>query len=85
MTAEKQVPPNATLRGFAALKARDPQALSVLSSKGGKRAHELGVGHQFTSEEAKIAGRKGGARSKKNGEKQAAVMAVQSGVVESRA
>lgn len=45
-------------RGFAAL---SPERLREISSKGGRRAVELGVGHRFTSEEAREAGRKGGA------------------------
>lgn len=37
-----------------------------IASLGGKAAHEKGTAHEFTSEEAKIAGRKGGkAASKK--------------------
>jgi general stress protein YciG len=31
-----------------------------IASKGGKAAHQLGVAHEFTSEEARSAGRKGG-------------------------
>ena len=31
-----------------------------IASKGGKAAHAKGTAHQFTSEEAKAAGRKGG-------------------------
>jgi len=31
-----------------------------ISSKGGKRAHELGRAHEYTPEEAREAGRKGG-------------------------
>ncbi len=45
-------------RGFALL---DPERLREISSAAGKKAHELGKAHRFTSEEAKEAGRKGGA------------------------
>ncbi len=45
-------------RGFASL---SPERRFEISSKGGKAAHAKGTAHQFTSEEAKIAGRKGGA------------------------
>jgi general stress protein YciG len=45
-------------RGFAAL---DPEARRAISSKGGKSAHAQGVAHQWTSEKAAAAGRKGGA------------------------
>lgn len=31
-----------------------------IASKGGRAAHEQGVAHEFTSEEAREAGRKGG-------------------------
>lgn len=46
-------------RGFASM---DPQKQREISRKGGKRAHEKGTAHQFTSEEAREAGRKGGSR-----------------------
>jgi general stress protein YciG len=44
-------------RGFASL---DPAKLREIASKGGRAAHEQGTGHEWTSEEARIAGRKGG-------------------------
>jgi general stress protein YciG len=44
-------------RGFAAM---DPTLVSELAKRGGKAAHQAGTAHQFTSEEARIAGRKGG-------------------------
>lgn len=31
-----------------------------IASKGGKAAHQKGTAHEFTSDEAKAAGRKGG-------------------------
>ncbi len=31
-----------------------------IASKGGKAAHKLGTAHQFTPDEARVAGRKGG-------------------------
>ena len=31
-----------------------------IASKGGKMAHERGVAHEWTSEQARLAGRKGG-------------------------
>ena len=45
------------LRGFAAM---DPQLVSELAKRGGKAAHRAGTAHQFTSDEARLAGRKGG-------------------------
>lgn len=44
-------------RGFAAM---DPEKVRAIASKGGKAAHELGTAHQFSSDEARNAGRKGG-------------------------
>ena len=48
---------NIKKRGFASM---DPQLVREIASKGGRRAHELGRGHEFTSETAREAGRKGG-------------------------
>lgn len=52
-------------RGFASM---TPERRRELASLGGKRAHATGRGHQFTTEEAKAAGAKGGraAQTKKN-------------------
>lgn len=50
-------------RGFAAM---TPEARSEISRKGGKTAHAMGRAHRYTSEEARIAGRKGGLLSRKN-------------------
>jgi general stress protein YciG len=44
-------------RGFASM---DPDKQRSIASKGGKAAHEKGTAHEFTPEEAKRAGRKGG-------------------------
>jgi uncharacterized protein len=44
-------------RGFASMD-RDKQR--AIASKGGRAAHEQGKAHEFNSEEARIAGRKGG-------------------------
>lgn len=44
-------------RGFAAM---DRERVKEIASKGGKAAHAAGTAHQFTSDEARIAGRKGG-------------------------
>lgn len=51
-------------RGFASM---DPQRQRAIASEGGRAAHEKGTAHEFTSEEAREAGRKGGqARSESN-------------------
>lgn len=55
---------NTSRRGFASM---DEEKQREIASKGGKAAHEKGTAHEFTSEEAQEAGRKGGqARSRDN-------------------
>lgn len=44
-------------RGFALM---DPDRQREIARRGGKAAHEKGTAHQFTPEEARDAGRKGG-------------------------
>ncbi len=44
-------------RGFASM-SRDKQ--QAIARKGGQTAHQRGKAHEFTSEEARAAGRKGG-------------------------
>jgi uncharacterized protein len=44
-------------RGFAGM---DEEKQREIASKGGKASHEKGTGHEFTPEEAREAGRKGG-------------------------
>lgn len=44
-------------RGFAGM---DEARQREIASKGGKAAHQKGTAHEFTSEEARVAGRKGG-------------------------
>lgn len=51
-------------RGFGSM---DPKRQREIASEGGRAAHEKGTAHEFTSEEAREAGRKGGrARSNSN-------------------
>jgi len=45
------------LRGFALL---DRNRRRQIASKGGKAAHAKGVAHEWSSEQARLAGRKGG-------------------------
>jgi general stress protein YciG len=54
--AESTVKPRRP-RGFAAM---DPKLVSEIARKGGKAAHTAGTAHEFTSDEARAAGRKGG-------------------------
>jgi general stress protein YciG len=42
-------------RGFAGM---DPQRQKEIASMGGKEAHRTGRAHQFTTEEARAAGKK---------------------------
>ena len=44
-------------RGFAAM---DEERQRKIASKGGKAAHEKGTAHEFTRDEARAAGKKGG-------------------------
>ncbi len=50
-------------RGFAAM---NQEKQRTIASKGGRAAHEKGTAHQFTSEEARAAGRKGGETVSRN-------------------
>jgi len=45
---------DASNRGFASM---DPEKQREIASEGGKAAHEKGTAHEFTSEEAREAGR----------------------------
>ena len=47
-------------RGFASM---DRNKQRDIASKGGKAAHEKGTAHEWTAEEAREAGRKGGIAS----------------------
>lgn len=51
-------------RGFASM---DPERRRRICSMGGRTAHERGTAHEFTSEEARAAGRKGGIESQRRG------------------
>lgn len=48
---------NTSKRGFASM---DASKQREIASKGGKAAHAKGTAHEFTSDEARVAGRKGG-------------------------
>ena len=61
---------NTSNRGFAAM---DPEQQRQIASKGGQAAHEQGRAHEFTPEEARIAGRKGGEAVSQNREHMAAI------------
>ena len=44
-------------RGFAAM---DPETRRKIARKGGRAAHAQGTGHEWTSDEARAAGHRGG-------------------------
>lgn len=44
-------------RGFASM---DPSRQREIASKGGRAAHEKGTAHEWSSDEARVAGQKGG-------------------------
>jgi general stress protein YciG len=52
--------PGKRKRGFAAM---SPEKQREIASRGGKRSHECGKGHEFTSNSARLAGRLGGMAS----------------------
>lgn len=60
MQQTQATPSNSTRnRGFASM---NTERQREIARKGGKAAHEKGTAHEFTSDEARAAGRKGGER-----------------------
>jgi general stress protein YciG len=57
-------------RGFASM---NDEKQREIASKGGKAAHEKGTAHEFTPEEAREAGRKGGETVSKDREHMAEI------------
>ena len=49
--------PRKSIRGFAAM---DAEKQREIARKGGRAAHEQGVAHEWSSQEAREAGKKGG-------------------------
>lgn len=49
-------------RGFAAM---SPERQRSIASQGGRAAHQQGAAHEWNSDEAKAAGKKGGSASRK--------------------
>jgi len=61
---ESSTPPSRrSNRGFASM---DPAKQREIASKGGRAAHEKGTAHQFSPNEAREAGRKGGGTVSQN-------------------
>lgn len=65
MTNEKK-----SRRGFGAM---NPELQKRIASTGGKSAHAQGRAHEFTPEEAKAAGRKGGEKVSRDREHMAEI------------
>jgi len=61
---------NTSTRGFASM---DPERQRQIAREGGKAAHVKGTAHEFSSEEARNAGRKGGEAVSKNREHMAEI------------
>ncbi len=57
MPSQKKDEGSRSKRGFASM---DEERQRQIASQGGKAAHEQGTAHEFTSEEARRAGQKGG-------------------------
>lgn len=57
-------------RGFASM---DPDRQKEIAAEGGRAAHVKGTAHEFTSEEAREAGRKGGESVSQNREHMAEI------------
>jgi general stress protein YciG len=65
IATDKPSSPKKSLRGFAAM---DPQRQREIASLGGRAAHQSGHAHEFTSEEARAAGKKRHARADVSGD-----------------
>lgn len=57
MNNQKQNGQRKSVRGFAAM---DAEKQKEIARKGGRAAHEQGVAHEWSSQEAREAGKKGG-------------------------
>jgi general stress protein YciG len=60
--------PERKKRGFASM---NPDLVRELARRGGRAAHRAGTAHEFTSDEARAAGRKGGLAARSVGRGQA--------------
>jgi general stress protein YciG len=69
-TKDEITPKEKKPRGFAAM---DPERQREIASKGGKIAHLRGNAHEFTPDEAREAGRKGGQSISKDREHMAKI------------
>lgn len=60
---ERIIMANKKKRGFASMTSEKQKSIA---SKGGRAAHKKGTAHEFTPEEARRAGKKGGLSVSKN-------------------
>ena len=60
MTHTSAAPRKKARRGFAAM---SPEKQKEIARKGGRASHEKGTGHEWNTESARTAGRKGGLAS----------------------
>ena len=58
------------IRGFASM---EPDKQRRIASEGGRASHEKGTAHEFSADEAREAGRKGGLTVSRNREHMAAI------------
>ena len=70
VNAEKSTDSPPRRKGFAGM---DTSMQRAISSKGGKAAHAKGKAHEFTADEAREAGRKGGRSVSQNKEHMARI------------
>ena len=62
--------PSTRRRGFASM---DEEKQRAIAAKGGRAAHASGNAHEFSSAEARVAGRKGGEAISRNRQHMAAI------------
>lgn len=68
IVSDTQKVSNIHRRGFASM---DREKQRAIASKGGRTAHQKGTAHEWTSESARSAGKKGGLWSRKRAAEQA--------------
>lgn len=72
-TAKDSRQPNRRSKGLRGFAAMDGEKQRAIASMGGRAAHQQGVAHEFSSDEARMAGKKGGEAVSRNREHMAAI------------
>lgn len=72
-TAKDSQQPNRRSKGLRGFAAMDGEKQRAIASMGGRAAHQQGVAHEFSSDEARMAGKKGGEAVSRNREHMAAI------------